>query len=938
MKSSKDKLNITNQQDRILESAYAQLLVITKKSNSINELMDQVQAYLRENPAAQSLLENPSKSRNFILKILNEDVLHKKCDSKEDLEGYRIYLGCLAIHIIKNANPSFDEEEIVYDCINKVINSIYLEILKDSDEPSRKYSFYGNIRSILLDEFRQYIDLYFEDDSFRDLILKLFKEELEFHTSKIANFTPSSNSIIYYFYDYVRFLDELNRTLDTDGIFDVEYAFLMNSMKNLSGIIYSNCESFYQNLIKEIEAILGEQVDLIENDRIINLTDDSIALNTTLKLLSSIKDIDKNIQNGIKKFETKLFPKIFLNYKSETLSLFQKAEEAQVEFSANQILETYKKYDKLITQGATVKLNDEICQFVNHFYKHPSDIYQRELIKSLFNSIIKPKTKIKAVDSMEKEIDIFFNLHKIALFISNYQRVTANQLIVLQEQDIDKYFNLTKTEKKESSKNQKSQTNSSAKNKKNEKTKKQTQTVSSAKSIPGQLPVSPIVVSTEKPKKEGNPVQITKTAKKPNKKGNKNKRNRTKKKPQSQSDLTISTQSDLLVSNPTTVVTHELSDSEQERSVRPKVDRFLSFIPLAALNHMKRISESGYQVFMFGGAVRDILWKDLGRNDDLKYNDIDLITNIPESLLIELFPYVEKSKFIPNLWHVRNAGDDYSLTTVDIKLVPQLNLTNLFCESYLAVDSLACDLTGKIYDPLDVFDKFLMPELQLVSNEKPHFKNNPERILKAVKTASHLPADLSEPLIEMIIEHKQELSKLDLSHMLSLLARICLKQQGDIGFKMLIRLELIDSLFPILGEKIQSCSSKNSVIHRFMHEKFESFNKSDLPCSKYSLLAVFLIPYFEKIMSLDKKYYSKEEINTKLDIFLTKANIKPNEKSLWSKKTLEYFITYWKEFEAYEVNKRYNVTFTPGYQAILGNSSITRAQDPTNISKARIAP
>ncbi|MFO1258819.1 MAG: hypothetical protein U1E78_10495 [Gammaproteobacteria bacterium] len=914
MKSSKDKLKIAKHQDDIIDSAYRHLITITKKSNSVIALIDQVQAYLRENPAPKSLLENPLKTHDFIIKILNEDVLHKQCDSKEDLERYRIYLGCLAIHIIKNADPSLEEEEVIYDCIDRVIKNIYLKLLEDSLEPSRKYSFYGNIRSILIEEFEEYIDLYFEDDNFRDLIFKLFKEENEFLTLKNANFTPSSTSVIHYFNHYVRFLNELKQTNDSDGLFEIENANLRNILKNSSASIYSNCESFYQKLIEEIEAILDEQIDFIENESMSYLIEDFKALNTTLKLLSSSDSLDKNIKDGLKKFETKMFPKLYSNFTKETSSLFEKAEQAQIEYSANQILETYKKYEKLVNQGATVKLNDELCQFVTFFYNHPSDIYQRGLIKSLLDSLIKPKNKIKIADPTEKEIHIFYNLHKISLFILIYKRITANQLITLQELDINKYFTSTNTDNKISKKKQVSQTNSksSSKDKRSEENKKQIQTISRAKSSPKQVPLSVISASTEKPKIEAASTQNKKVTKVPSKKGNKNRKNRSKKKNSTLSAVTLSTQTVVDLSNPTEIITNEFSDSAPQLSVKPKIERFLSYVPLAASNHMNRISQSGYQAFMFGGAVRDILWKDLGRNDDLKYNDIDLISDIPEQIFIDLFPFAEKSKFIANLWHVRHAGDNYGLITVDIKLVPELNLEKLFSESYLAVDSLACDLNGKIYDPLDVLDKFLMPELHLVTTEKPHFKNNPERILKAIKTASHLPADLSEPLVQMIIEHKQELSNLDLSHMLSLLARICLKQQGDIGFKTLVRLELIDSLFPILGEKIQSCSSRNTVIHNFMHQKFKSFNGSDLPFSKYSLLAVFLIPYYERMMSLDKKYYSEEEIKSKFDTFLTHANIKPNEKSLWAKRTLQCFMRYWKEFEAFELGIPYS-SYSPGF-------------------------
>ncbi|MFO1258802.1 MAG: hypothetical protein U1E78_10410 [Gammaproteobacteria bacterium] len=977
MKSSRDTLNIIKQQDGILDSAYQQLLMITKKSDSIAELMNQVQAYLRENPAHQKLLESPSKTRNFIIKLLNEDVLHKECDSEEALEGYRLYLGCLAIHIIKNADPSFDEEEIIYDCINTVIKNIYLKILQDAREPLRKYSFYGNIRTILLNELEQYIDLYILDYSFRDLILKLFREEREFRNSINCNFTPSSESIIYYFHHYVLFLNELNQTPDCDAIVEIENMSLMLNLKNSSTSIYSKCESFYQNLTQEIQDVLDTKVDLIENKEVRTLIEDFKALNTTLKLLSSIDCLDKKMKNGLKKFENKMFPKLFSNFKRDSSPLFQEAEAARVEFTANQILERYKKYEKLVQQGAAVKLNDELCEFIVHFYNHGSNIYQRELIKSLFNSIIIPKTKIKILDPIEKEIDSFLSLHKIMHFILKYQQITANELIAFQEQDIENYLISTNTDKKESAKKKASKTNlkSSVKNRTKDNRKKQIKAINSTKHSTNPTPPAAIVVSTENRKIECNQTKKTNTTKTQNK----NKKNRTKKKVNTQSATTLSKQDELLVVYPQQMIfrvgaeplsnrsvhkVHEdcemgdgnnpensavkginsdlvasvgYADSAPQPSVEAKVEHFLSFVPLAALNHMNRISQSGYQVLMFGGAVRDILWKDLGRNNDLKYNDIDLITDIPDNMLIELFPFAEKSKFISDLWHVRHAGDNDGLTTVDIKLVSELNLENLFQESYLAVDSLACDLTGKIYDPLNVLDKFLMPELQLVSNEKLHFKNNPERILKTIKTASHLPANLSEPLIERIIEHKHELSNLDLSHMLSLLTRICLKQQGDIGFKTLVQLELIDSLFPVLGEKIQSCSLKNSIIHSFIHEKFKSFNDSELPCSKYSLLAVFLIPYFEKMMTLDKKYYSEEEIKSKLDIFFTKANIKPTDKTLWAKRTLGSFMRYWKEFEAFEFGKQYS-SYTPSLDQFLSHKAVSTTESLTEVSGYKMFP
>lgn len=181
-----------------------------------------------------------------------------------------------------------------------------------------------------------------------------------------------------------------------------------------------------------------------------------------------------------------------------------------------------------------------------------------------------------------------------------------------------------------------------------------------------------------------------------------------------------------------------------------------------ALSILKKIDEKGFQAYIVGGYSRDKYMK-------RKSNDIDICTSAKVDDLVKIFKDVDtRYKNYGNVI-VTEEGYKYQITTfrqekykknrndMDVKFLSELK-DDLFRRDFI-MNTLCIDKDGKYIDLMNARSDIDNKVITLIGSID-RLKDDPLRILRALRFVSELKFELDPQLEEGIKEYSYLVSKL----------------------------------------------------------------------------------------------------------------------------------------------------------------------------------
>ena len=313
-------------------------------------------------------------------------------------------------------------------------------------------------------------------------------------------------------------------------------------------------------------------------------------------------------------------------------------------------------------------------------------------------------------------------------------------------------------------------------------------------------------------------------------------------------------------------------------------------IPNEIKNVLKMILDQGFEAYLVGGFVRDsFLYK--------KTNDIDIATNaLPKDLTSIFGPSRKEEKY--GSYHLKIENYNIDITTYrkqlsyesgkPCKLMYSTNMLEDAKRRDFTINALYMNKNEEIIDLFNGESDLKEKRLKMIGNPYVRLREDPLRILRAVRFASRYNLKMDKELKRAILKEKKALKDLSISKIRKELDGILLAN----GFPLLKKLGLLKEL-GILNHNIvfvedlsalwaQIKTEKNYVVEKELKNNQKTI-AMQLKCGTIKLLDLYEYGYYQclviaKILHFPtkklEKMYQNMPIHCRKDIALSIEQIK----------------------------------------------------------------
>lgn len=215
---------------------------------------------------------------------------------------------------------------------------------------------------------------------------------------------------------------------------------------------------------------------------------------------------------------------------------------------------------------------------------------------------------------------------------------------------------------------------------------------------------------------------------------------------------------------------------------------------------LNKINESGYEAYLVGGAVRNLI---LG----LPVRDYDITTNAHPMTIMNIF-----ERTIP-------TGIDYGTVTVivqstffeittyrkDYEYVDSRRPSVVHFSSSLeedltrrdfTINALCMDKEGNIVDPLNGVADIKKKIIRAIGNPELRFREDALRMLRAIRFMSELSFEIDEKTVDSMRINSNKIKYISPERIQNELNRILLSQVPSKGFYKMLETNILEQLFP----------------------------------------------------------------------------------------------------------------------------------------------
>lgn len=245
-------------------------------------------------------------------------------------------------------------------------------------------------------------------------------------------------------------------------------------------------------------------------------------------------------------------------------------------------------------------------------------------------------------------------------------------------------------------------------------------------------------------------------------------------------------------------------------------------------NILKKIEDNGYEAYIVGGYVRDLL---LG---NISY-DVDICTNALPKDLHTIFPNSGNGNNYGGFnLKIKKYNIDITTYREDIKYENrkpiEINYVNNLIDDInrrdFTINAICMNYNGNIIDMINGIDDIKNKTIRMIGNENKKLKEDPLRILRAIRFATILDFDIESNLYKSIVNNYKLVSTLSNERIKSELNKILLSPNYKKGLSILKDTKIL-KLLDISFDNIIYINDINGMWAQLKFTKDFSFTKNE---------------------------------------------------------------------------------------------------------------
>lgn len=319
-------------------------------------------------------------------------------------------------------------------------------------------------------------------------------------------------------------------------------------------------------------------------------------------------------------------------------------------------------------------------------------------------------------------------------------------------------------------------------------------------------------------------------------------------------------------------------------------------------NILLKIENNGFEAYIIGGYVRDLL---VG----ISSYDIDICTNATPRELLSIFPNASSKNLGGIDFKIKEYHFEISTYREEIKYKNrkpiEFNYVNNLLEDLkrrdFTINAICMNSKGEIIDLLNGAKDITSGKIKMIGDTGKKIKEDPLRILRGIRIASNLNYTLDSEFYKEIKENYKEILKLSNTRIKEELDKILLSNNVKKGLKLLedlniakiLQMKNFDEIIPV--KNIEGMYAQIDIKYNLPFTKVEKENikkiKEILNHGKIEPMTIYkyglyLCQISAEILNIDKKtiakidkelaIHDKKDINIKAEDLL-KLNIKKEQ-------------------------------------------------------------
>lgn len=232
------------------------------------------------------------------------------------------------------------------------------------------------------------------------------------------------------------------------------------------------------------------------------------------------------------------------------------------------------------------------------------------------------------------------------------------------------------------------------------------------------------------------------------------------------------------------------------------------YIPHYVERIIEKLENCGYEAFIVGGSLRDII---LGKEP----NDFDITTNAKPDKIEEMFSSfktINIGKEFGTIIVVQKEGN-VEITTYRIeneykdgRRPSEVFFTDNIVEDLgrrdFTINSMAYNKSRGIIDPYNGREDLNNKIIRTVGNPRERFRDDHLRILRGIRFASQLGFEIERETYLAIRDESQSLKDISMERIYSEFTKILLSNIPSRGIKLMLETNILELLFPELLESV----------------------------------------------------------------------------------------------------------------------------------------
>jgi len=218
-------------------------------------------------------------------------------------------------------------------------------------------------------------------------------------------------------------------------------------------------------------------------------------------------------------------------------------------------------------------------------------------------------------------------------------------------------------------------------------------------------------------------------------------------------------------------------------------------IPPAVLEISRRLRKAGYQAFLVGGAIRDILVGSQAK-------DWDVATNATPGVIRDLFPNITSFHLKHGTVTLVIEGRHFEVTSFRGPAGGRgASIEEDLAHRDFTINAMAYDLAeGTIIDPFGGREDIRRKVVRAVLNPMERFQEDPLRMMRAIRFSQELRYSIDQGTLTAITSFSHAMNGVAIERIRDELVRVLMVNRPSVGFDLMRKTGVLRVILPELAE------------------------------------------------------------------------------------------------------------------------------------------